>query len=138
MNNPPNDKQNSISPARQKILDEAMEQLKKTRGEMDPSIFKKIRNIIAKNPKVMKALGLDELPNEGKKPTARAPKKAPIPEKTKQASPVNPKPDVNQAQPETEIIDQEKNLDIIAKFMSIKPSGKEGVKSLIAKSMKDK
>ncbi len=127
MNNPPNDDgshnntKKPVSAQRQKILDEAMSQLKKTRGEMDPSIFGKIRNIIAKNPKVLKALGMSKLPNANKVREAT---------KREAVKPFN-KDDV-------EKIDQEKNLDIIAKFMTIKPSGREGIKSIIKKSQEEK
>ena len=113
-NDTPKEQQKPVTAERQKILDDAMEQLKKTRKEMDPTIFTKIRNIIAKNPTMMKALGITKLPNQKKKPETKV-----------------------LASQESEKIDQEKNLDILAKFMTIKPSGKEGVKSMIEKSMKD-
>jgi len=137
VNNPPNDEQKPVSAKRQKILDDAMAQLKKTRNEMDPTIFGKIRNIIAKNPKMMKALGISELPNQ--EPKELQPKAKPKPQSQPEAVTVEAgKANVNKVNKVDEKIDQEKNLDIIAKFMTIKPSGKEGVKSMIEKSMKDK
>lgn len=44
----------------------AMAQLKKTRAQMDPAILKKIRRIIAANPKIMRGLGVDKMPEENK------------------------------------------------------------------------
>ena len=130
MNNPPNDSQKPVTAKRQKILDDAMAQLKKTRNEMDPTIFGKIRGIIAKNPTMMKALGLSELPNQEVKAQAK-------PAKTPESMPASPKEEGVEKVVD-EKINQEKNLDIIAKLMTIKPSSKEGVKSMIEKSLKDK
>jgi len=118
VNNPPNDESaKPVTKERQKILDDAMMQLQKTRKEMDPTIFTKIRAIMTKNPKVMQALGLSKMPNQ----------KIADSDKNK----------VLENSGESEKIDQAKNLDIIAKFMTIKPSGKEDVKNLVQKKLKE-
>ena len=127
---------------RQKILALAMMQLKKTRAQMDPTILKKIRDIISNNPKVMKSLGIDEMPEEAPKekvmekrlkPSLKSVEKPPVQKvsvvKVEPAAPV----DTEATSPKSEKVDQDKNLETIAKLMQLKPSEIKNIKSVLLK-----
>lgn len=111
---------------RQKILDKALAQLRKSRGEMDPKILNKIRRIIAGSPDIMKSLGVtDEL-----KPKEKASKAAAKPK-------AQPKPTVKKKQASGEgyeAVDQAKNMEVMAKLMALNPNNKEMIKSAIKKA----
>ena len=128
---------------RQKILALAMMQLKKTRAQMDPTILKKIRDIISNNPKVMKSLGIDEMPQEAPKekvaaqrlkPSLKPVENAQVKKESavKVAEPAAPV-DTQTTSPKSEKIDQGKNLETIAKLMQLKPSEIKNIKSVLLK-----
>ncbi|MCI5060438.1 MAG: hypothetical protein MRY79_05125 [Alphaproteobacteria bacterium] len=110
-----------ITEKRQKILDKALAQLRKSRAMMDPKIINKIRRLIAGSPALMKQLGVDEtLQAEEKVKKQPEVPKAPKVQKTKK--------------PDSEPVDQAKMMDVMAKFMDMKPESKEQVKSVIKKT----
>lgn len=107
---------------RQKILDQAFEQLRKARAKMDPKVLSSIRRVIAGSPEIMKKLGL----NENLKPAEAKPEKKPVPK------PKNPP----KAEEGYEKIDQSKNMEVMAKLMALSPDDKEKIKSAIKKASK--
>lgn len=80
MKTPSNPPSKPLTEKRQKILALAMAQMKKTRAQMDPNILKKIRGIIASNPKIMKGLGIDKMPEDKaeEKTKEKVERKAPV------------------------------------------------------------
>ena len=109
---------------------------------MDPTILKKIRDIISNNPKVMKSLGIDEMPEEAPKekvaaqrlkPSLKPVEKPPVQKvsavKVEPAAPV----DTEATSPKSEKVDQGKNLETIAKLMQLKPSEIKNIKSVLLK-----
>lgn len=145
-----------MSEKRKKILDTAMKQLKKTREQMDPAILKKIRGIIASNPKVMKGLGIDKMPEEKKVIAEQAPRASVNEQKALDIETLLKKAKSLQAKkhPEVELqmrskpeenqpksvksqevkIDQAQNMEVLAKLMQLKPSEIENIKSVILKN----
>ncbi len=111
-----------ITAKRQKILDSAMAQLRKTRAQMDPKILGKIRSLVESNPKIMKILGVDSVPQE-------EPKVEPVKE-TKPAAEVQ----VSQENSGAEKIDQARNMEVMAKLMALKPSEIENIKAVLLKT----
>lgn len=102
-----------------------MAQLKKTRAQIDPTILRKIRSIIAGNPKIMKGLGVDKMPEEEKL----------------EARPVKPLVEaghkITQGVAEAdgaEKIDQSKNMETMAKLMALKPSEIDNIKAVLLKT----
>lgn len=158
MKKPPHPPSKPLTAKRQKILNLAMAQLKKTRAQMDPKVLDKIRHVIASNPKVMKGLGLDKMPEDSKpervmhksKPQAQAQaqaensacKVAEIERKLKEikaskATRENkPKiePVVKPTSKGEEKIDKGHNMEVLAKLMQLKPSEIENIKSVILKN----
>lgn len=124
MKKPSNPPSKPLTAKRKKVLDVAMAQLKKTRAQMDPSILKKIRSIIEGNPKIMKGLGIDKMP-EDKVLVQREPVEKPARAKPKV---------VDDTAKGYEKIDQAKNMDVIAKLMALKPSEIENIKAVLLKS----
>ena len=120
---------------RQKILAKAMMQLKKTRAQMDPTILKKIRDIISNNPKVMKSLGIDEMPEEAPKEKIVEQRLKPQlkPVENAQVKKESAVKVAEPAAPKSEKIDQGKNLETIAKLMQLKPSEIKNIKSVLLK-----
>ena len=115
-----------LTAKRKKILELAMAQLKKTRAQMDPNVLSKIRSIIAGNPKIMKGLGLDKMPED--KGTA---KKASITQpKLKPAVAIEKK----KISKDEEKIDQAKNMETIAKLMTLKPTEIKNIKEILLKN----
>jgi len=112
---------------RKKILELAMMQLKKTREQMDPSVLDKIRSVIASNPKVMKGLGLDKMPEEeGGKLNIRSPHKNITKEKSVEA----------RLKDTEEVVDQVHNQEVIAKLMQLKPSEVDNIKKVLLKDQR--
>ena len=136
-----------MSAKRQKIMEIAMAQLKKTRAQMDPSVLKKIRSIIAENPKVMKGLGIDKMPEE-KEAKAVEPHPKAVSQKAmnietllnkvksdkERKAAQAPEKQVIEPRKGEEKIDQSKNMDVLAKLMQLKPSEIENIKSVIFKN----
>jgi hypothetical protein len=126
---------------RKKILERAMLQLKKTRAQMDPSVLGKIRSIIASNPKVMKSLGLDKMPEEGNMPAKKKTHKEALEKalinsgvmKGGAKKTVIPAHEEPQAKSTEEKIDQVHNQEVIAKLMQLKPSEVENIKKVLLK-----
>ncbi len=118
---------------RQKILELAMAQLKKTRAQMDPNVLGKIRAIIASNPKVMKGLGLDKMPQDR---DSHAPQ-AVLQEKTHGApAPMSENKEPRSAlarlsENKEEKIDQAHNQEVIAKLMQLKPAEIKNIKKIL-------
>ena len=106
-----------MSAKRQKILDHAFEQLRKTRAGMDPKLLNRIRRIIAGSPVLMRGLGVETV----EEPVVAAP---PKPE------PITKK----EVTPNHEIVDQAKTMEVMAKFMALNPDGIEQIKSVIKKA----
>jgi len=136
---PPANGKKPMTAKRQKIMALAMTQLKKTRAQMDPTILKKIRDIISNNPKVMKSLGIDEMPQEAPEEKRGGQRLKPVENpsvkkggavKVEPAEPVDKK----EIPPKSEKIDQGKNLETIAKLMQLKPSEIKNIKSVLLKS----
>ncbi len=127
-----------ISVKRQKILDTAMAQLKKTRAQMDPNLLGKIRSFIASNPKIMKGLGIDEVPaEESLKPMVMAVKprpKAASPKKDSEPKAVKKQQKAVDSEGGLEKIDQAKNMEVMAKLMALKPSEVENIKAVLLKN----
>lgn len=137
---------NPVSAKRQKILDVAFAQLRKSRAAMDPSLLKKIRRIIAGSPEMMKKLGVDETlapdqdmplsskgaekPRENQENRENLVQRAPTPQPS--AAP-KAKKEVKEGY---EAIDQEKNMEIMAKLMNLNPDGRSKIKSVIEKAGK--
>jgi len=142
---PSNDKGKPLTAKRKKILELAMAQMRKTRAQMDPSVLSKIRHIIASNPKVMKGLGLDKMPEEKVSSTEKklaslkdkVLKKVPKVEKQVVAKPVkenaSKKKPQNSSQDEVKI-DQAHNMEVLAKLMQLKPGEVENIKAILLKS----
>lgn len=96
-----------LSAKRQKILEQALAQLRKTRAGMDPKVLNRIRRIIAGSPELMKGFGVEQVP---------------------ELEPVKAS-----AAPDREMIDQAKTMEVMAKLMALNPDGKEKIKSAIKK-----
>ena len=103
-----------MSAKRQKILDHAFEQLRKTRAGMDPKLLNRIRRIIAGSPVLMRGLGVETV----EEPVVAAP----------------PKPEPIVKKPDHEIVDQAKTMEVMAKLMALNPDGIEQIKSVIKKA----
>ena len=162
MNNPPRPPSKPLTAKRKKILDLAMAQLKKTRAQMDPNVLSKIRHIIAANPKVMKGLGLDKMPDEPEpiapqqqtfnkpQPSTDKPvdKVAEIERKMqaikaqKKEGEVDAKHQIaaktqsKSVSDDEEKIDKGHNMEVLAKLMQLKPSEIENIKSILLKNKK--
>ena len=131
-----------ITPERQKILDKALAQLRKSRAAIDPAILNKIRRFIAGSPALMAQLGVDEslspqeeaagAPQEHKKSAMR--KADGNPEKVSSKSPPKPSQDTSARHDGAEPVDQAKMMDVMAKFMDMRPDNKEQIKSVIKKT----
>lgn len=135
LNNPPKPPTKPVNAKREKIMELAMAQLKKTRAQMDPKVLGKIRSIIAGNPKIMKGLGISEMPVEAPKPTpphesfkVMPPISAPKVEIPKESIKVEKPPE------KMEKIDQAKNMEVMAKLMALKPSEIENIKAVLLKA----
>lgn len=126
-----------ISKKRQKILDMAFAQLRKSRAAMDPQVLSKIRRIVAGSPELMKKLGLTE------KLTPKRDESMPLSKKVdmrkRQEEPiVEPKID-NAVKPKIrddgyEEVDQAKNMEVMAKLMALNPEGRDLIKAAIKKA----
>jgi len=125
-----------ISAKRQKILDKAFAELGKSRAAMDPKLLSKIRRMVASSPEVMKKLGLTEtlkpdedmpLSNKGSNKTISK-----LKETQKEASAVSQKK--SHSDQSYESVDQEKNMEVMAKLMALNPKGRDLIKSAIKKA----
>lgn len=129
-----------ISARRQKILDKAFAQLRKSRAAMDPSLLKKIRRIIAGNPEIMKKLGVDEtLAPDQDMPLSSKGAVKPLPSQTvkaEAATPTKAKSQIKQGNKNYEEVDQAKTMEVMAKFMTLNPDGRDKIKSIIDKAGK--
>lgn len=128
---PPKSDAKPVSAKRQKILDSAMAQLRKTRAQMDPKVLGKIRSLIAGNPKIMKRLGIDSVPPEQGvgKPQSQMPKEKEVKPQPIRREPAQPKVEGKGA----EKVDQAKNMEVVAKLMALKPSEIENIKAVLLK-----
>lgn len=135
---------NQVSARRQKILDIAFAQLRKSRAAMDPSLLKKIRRIIAGSPDIMKKLGVDETlaPDQDMPLSSKETQKPQVnKEEIAQASVSQKNPeDSPKASKEVkegyEAVDQEKTMEVMAKFMTLNPDGRSKIKAVIEKAGK--
>lgn len=115
---------------RQKILEMALAQLRKSRAAMDPRVLSKIRRIVASSPAIMKKLGLTEtLEPDGDMPLSGKSTAAEVEKPVKAKIPVKP------AREGYETIDQAKNMEVIAKLMALNPQGRDKIKSAIKKAV---
>ena len=124
-------KERPMSAKRQKILAEAFAQLRKARSKVDPSVLSKIRQIVKNSPDLMKKLGFS---NETK-----VNEDMPLSTKGRADPPVTPsklKAPKAESDGLYEKIDQEKNMEIMAKLMQLNPESKEGIKAVIQKAGK--
>ena len=116
---------------RQKILDKAFAQLRKSRAKIDPGVLSKIRRMIASSPEIMAKLGVGEnlkpadvdMPLSTKQPPV-AKEQAPKPQQRQQ----------QRVQEEYEAVDQAKTMEVMAKLMALNPDGKEDIKLAIKKA----
>lgn len=120
-----------LTEKRRKILEIAFAQLRKSRAAIDPKVLSKIRRIVASSPDIMKKLGVAEdlNPDQDMPLSSKASQKKPEPqvkaEKVKTA--------VKETEHET--VDQARNMEVMAKLMALKPSGKDKIKSVIKKAV---
>lgn len=138
---------------RKKILEMAFAQLRKARAKIDPSILKKIRRMIAGSPEVMKGLGINEqlkpVPDKAQiedkidisvDEISRASRREKIKEQLAAKAPKKPKKKPAKRAVQSvdddryEKVDQAKNMEILAKLMSLHPKGRDMVKSAIKKA----
>lgn len=138
-----------MTPKRQKILDKAFAQLRKSRAAMDPKILSKIRRLVASSPEIMKKLGIkDDLkPAVSRKTKVDA--DMPLSSKPAVTKPVATEKPVERPPPKNvekkreapardrgyEKIDQAKNMEVMAKLMALKPRDKEEIKKTIMKAV---
>jgi hypothetical protein len=121
---------------RQKILDKAFAQLRKSREEMDPRVLSRIRRIIAGSPEMMKKLGLSEnlkpqTIRKEEKPSSQEVAKQPVRhQKEEKASRPLQKTEEKSSY---EKIDQARNMEVMAKLMELSPDNKDKIKSMIKK-----
>lgn len=117
--------QKPITEKRKKILEMAFAQLRKSRAAIDPKILSKIRRIVASSPAIMQKLGVtDHLQPDEDMPLST---KVKVEEKQQKSEPITAK--------DNEKIDQARNMEVMAKLMALKPSGKDKIKSAIKKAV---
>lgn len=119
---------------RQKILEKAFAQLRKSRAAMDPKILSRIRRFVASSPEIMKSLGL----TESLKPDEDLPLSSKGLEKKSQETQKKLETKVSQKSPPRikgnyEAVDQEKNMEVMAKLIALNPDKSEKIKSVIKK-----
>ena len=106
---------------RQKIVDDALLEMRKARGKLNPKFLEKIRNLVKSSPALIEKLGLKktEIPLAVIPPTkienVVVEKKAPVEDKG------------------YEKIDQSKNIDVISKLMEISPEKKDKIVEMLSK-----
>lgn len=116
-----------MSAKRQKILEMAMMQLRKSRAAMDPKLLSKIRRLVASSPDIMKKLGLTEkLEPEEDMPLSSKSVQKPVSVAAKPVKTVNDS---------YETVDQVKNMEVMAKLMALNPKGRDKIKSAIKKAV---
>ena len=126
-----------ISAKRQKILAKAFAQLRKSRAKVDPSILRKIRDIVSGSPALMKKLGLSGSEGSADLDMPLSQKQPPVMTEERVSTPVEkPKKPKADAKPEYEEIDQAKNMEIMAKLMALNPAAQDDIKAIIKKSGK--
>jgi hypothetical protein len=146
------DSKPEISKKRQKILDKALAQLRKARGQMDPALLKNIRRMIAGSPDMMKKLGVG---NDLKPEQAKPAKQTPAPATSKKAVKPPPQPEsklqskmsetaknqelqkpapVSEKKAEHEKIDQGKNMEVMAKLLELSPDSRDKIIATIKKA----
>ncbi len=135
MSEKPEDKAGArkMTARRQAILAGAFAQLRKSRKAIEPGILQKIRDIVSGSPEIMKKLGVTDAPKDKidedmplSSKTSQAPHKEEAKKPTKTAK----------AKSDYEVIDQEKNMDVVAKLMELSPDNKENIKSLLKNNQK--
>lgn len=131
-----------ITAKRQKILDKAFAQLRKSRAKIDPNVLNKIRRMIAGNPAMMEKLGVGDTlqPKETSNKTSKSADmplsgKAPAAPIVKKAEPKKQPKKAKDIQEGYEEVDQAKTMEIMAKLMALNPNGKEDIKQVIKKSV---
>lgn len=140
MSEKPEDKTASkkkMTARRQAILAGAFAQLRKSRKSIEPGILQKIREFVSGSPEIMQTLGVNDVPDKkadesmplSSKSAAKPIEKTPV----KQERPIS-QPQNSKAGYET--IDQEKNMDIVAKLMELSPDNRENIKSVLKKNQK--
>lgn len=103
-----------ISSQREKIVNDALAELRKVQGKMNPKFLKKIRDLVKNSPALIEKLGL---------------KKSEIPQSKAQVA----KPPVKHEKPSGyEKIDQAKNMDVVSKLLELNPDKKEMIKKLLS------
>ena len=130
-----------LTEKRRKILEIAFAQLRKSRAAIDPKVLSKIRRIVASSPDIMKKLGVsDDLNPDQDMPlsnkTKSVEKKSGAPKQT-HSVPTAPKNVTSKKaiKKDNEQIDQARNMEVMAKLMALKPSGKDKIKSVIKKAV---
>ena len=121
-----------LTEKRRKILDKAFAQLRKSRAAIDPKVLSKIRRIVASSPAIMKKLGIaDDLkPDEDMPLSSKVAQKQTVEKPDKKTS--GSEETITQ---ESETVDQARNMEVMAKLMALKPSGKDKIKSAIKKAV---
>ncbi len=130
---PPHSMGQKISVKRKKILEMAFAQLRKSRAAMDPKVLSKIRRLVASSPDIMKKLGVtealkpdDSMPLSGKGTVKEA--KAPT-------KPMKAVKSTKAPREGYESVDQEKNMEVMAKLMALNPKRRDKIKSAIKKAV---
>ena len=124
-----------ITEKRQRILDKAFEAMRKARGQMDPAVIHKIRRMIASSPEIMKKLGVeDDL--KPKRSTPMTPKAVNPPKEKQAAAPQQTQQPPRSEADKNETINQQKNMEVMAKLLALKPQGKDKIIETIKKASK--
>lgn len=124
-----------ITEKRQRILDKAFEVMRKARGQMDPAVIHKIRRMIASSPEIMKKLGVEDdlKPKQSPPP---APKADNFSQKKQTAASKQTQQPQRSETDKNETINQQKNMEVMAKLLALKPQGKDKIIETIKKASK--
>lgn len=124
-----------ITEKRQRILDKAFEVMRKARGQMDPAVIYKIRRMIASSPEIMKKLGVEDDLKPKQSPSP-APKADNFSQKKQTAAPKQTRQPQRSETDKNETINQQKNMEVMAKLLALKPQGKDRIIETIKKASK--
>lgn len=124
-----------ITEKRQRILDKAFEVMRKARGQMDPAVIHKIRRMIASSPEIMKKLGVEDdlKPKQSPPPASKADN---FSQKKQTAAPKQTQQPQRSETDKNETINQQKNMEVMAKLLALKPQGKDKIIETIKKASK--
>jgi len=128
-NNEENNKdQRQISAKRQKIVDDALVELRKAQKKINPKFLKKIREMVKNSPALIEKLGLkkSEIPQDENKHSQQEILSSSL-------NSAQPKVIQKQDKKDFEKIDQAKNMDVVSKLLEMNPDKKEMIKKLLSK-----